>query len=281
MTRLLSLLLLTALLAGCPFTDSAIERVGDGLSRGIMNNDDPKTVRLGLPAYLLTVDGLIESYPENPPLLMSGAKIYSAYAANFVEPGPRQKRLAVKGRDYARRALCLELDDVCGALDGSLDDFKAELAGLDEDDLPVLYSYTSAWAIWIQSHSDDWNAIADVPKLEAAMERVLALDEGYDMGNVHVYLGVLATQLPEQYGGKPEEGRLHFERAIDLSQGRNLMAKTLYAEHYARMVFNRGLHDTLLRDVVKADPRHPGLTLSNVLAQERAEELLASSDDYF
>ena len=39
--------------------------------------------------------------------------------------------------------------------------------------------------------------------------------------------------------------------------------------------------DQLLNDVVAADPVEPGLTLSNVLAQARATEMLASAPQYF
>jgi hypothetical protein len=111
--------------------------------------------------------------------------------------------------------------------------------------------------------------------------RVVELDETYERGNAYLYLGVLATLLPPSMGGKAELGQQHFERAIFLSRERDLMAKVLYARHYARLVFDRGLHDRLLNEVLAADPHAPRLTLSNTIAKERARELLASSDDYF
>ena len=46
-------------------------------------------------------------------------------------------------------------------------------------------------------------------------------------------------------------------------------------------MFDRELHDRLLKEVLAADPHVPGMTLSNVLAQREAAELLASSHDYF
>ena len=105
--------------------------------------------------------------------------------------------------------------------------------------------------------------------------------EAYQRGAAHLYLGVLATLLPEAMGGKPEEGRSHFERAAQLSGDRDLMPKVLLASEYARLVFDRQLHDTLCREVLEADPVEPGLTLSNTLAQNEAERLLADSLDYF
>jgi hypothetical protein len=124
-------------------------------------------------------------------------------------------------------------------------------------------------------------AVADKARVELMMQRVVELEEGYDRGSAHLYLGVLATLIPEALGGKPEEGRRHFERAAELSGGRNLMAPLLMASEYARAVYDRDLHDRLCREVLAAEPREPGLTLANVLAQATAETLLASSEEYF
>ena len=87
--------------------------------------------------------------------------------------------------------------------------------------------------------------------------------------------------LPEASGGKPEQGRADFERVVELSNGKNLMAKVLLARSYARLIFDRELHDRLCREVIDADPVAPGLTLTNTLAQGEAEALLDSSEDYF
>ena len=59
------------------------------------------------------------------------------------------------------------------------------------------------------------------------------------------------------------------------------MAKVLYAEKYARLVFNRELHDTLLSEVTDADPYGEALTLINLVAQDQAAALLESADEYF
>jgi len=59
------------------------------------------------------------------------------------------------------------------------------------------------------------------------------------------------------------------------------MVKVEYARRYARITYDRPLHDRLLREVLDADAVAPGLTLSNVLAKRQARELLASADSYF
>ena len=69
--------------------------------------------------------------------------------------------------------------------------------------------------------------------------------------------------------------------AVALSGGKNLLAPVLYAENYARLVFDRELHDRLLNEVLAADPDVHGLTLQNTYAQQEAEALLADADEYF
>ena len=59
------------------------------------------------------------------------------------------------------------------------------------------------------------------------------------------------------------------------------MAKVLLASEYARLTFDRELHDRLCREVVESPAEAPGLTLSNTLAQDQALRLLATSDEYF
>lgn len=281
MRLLLGLLALSALGGCASIATSASSRMADNLSSAILNQDDPETVETGMPAYLLLVDSLIAGDPKNENLLLAGSRLYGAYAAAFVKDPGRAKRLMRKARDYSDRALCTHDARLCNLLDRPYDQFAAAITTLKAGDVPVLYAVGTAWAGWIQANSSDWNAIADLAKVKAIMTRVVELDEKYSHGEAHLYLGVIATLLPPSLGGKPEEGREHFERAIQLSGGRDLMAKVEYARRYARITYNRQLHDRLLHEVLDADVVAPDLTLSNMLAQRQARELLASADSYF
>jgi hypothetical protein len=134
---------------------------------------------------------------------------------------------------------------------------------------------------WIRAHSDDWNALAELPQMEALLRRYLELGTGENEAQVYTYLGILGTLRPPALGGEPEQARAAFERAIELTNGRDLGAKVEFARGYARLLYDRELHDRLLNEVVSADPEAPGLTLTNVLAQRDAAGLLQSADDYF
>ena len=82
-------------------------------------------------------------------------------------------------------------------------------------------------------------------------------------------------------GGKPDEAREHFEKAIALTNGRDLGAKVEFARGYAKLMYDRELHDRLINEVLAADPEEHGLTLSNILAQEDAVIMMEEADDYF
>jgi hypothetical protein len=144
-----------------------------------------------------------------------------------------------------------------------------------------MFSLAQAWLSRIRAYSEDWGVIAELPKAETLLRRVLELDDTYDDGRAHIYAGILDTLRPPALGGKPEEGKAHFERAIELCEGKNLAAKVQYAESYARLVFDRDLHDRLLNEVLNSETEYEGYTLLNVFAKQRAQLLLQSADDYF
>jgi len=273
---------LFGLFGGCSAVKSSLTAgMSESLARAINNQNDPETVRQGAPAYLLMVDGFIEDEPDNPAVLISGARLYAGYAAAFVKDSERAVRLSRKARDYGRRALCLSAQSTCEIWEKPYGEFESVIREVGEDDIDALYTAAMAWASWIKANSEDWSAIADKARVEAMMLRVLDLDERYEMGEVHLYLGILATLLPKALGGEPEKGREYFEKAIEYSQGNNLMAKVLLARDYARMVFNRKLHDRLCREVLNANPEVEGMTLSNMMAQDEARALLEDSKGYF
>ncbi len=274
--------LCTLFLSGCSyFISSATVDMTENLSQAILDNNDLATVEAGAPAYLLMVDSLLYRDPDNESLLRSAANVYTAYTDVFVKDTARAKKLTDKALDYALRAMCIHKPDTCLFRQSSFQDFKNTLSTVKAKGVPDLFTLGSAWSAWIQMHREDWDAVAEIPRVEAIMERVVELDEAYQDGAAHLYLGVLATLLPPALGGKPEVGKQHFERALEISKNKNLMVKVLYARHYARLVFDRELHDRLLNEVLKARPDVPGYTLGNTLAQQQARELLDSSEDYF
>lgn len=269
-------------LPGCgQMLSNAKQSFADDLSATMLSFDDPQTVAKAAPAYLLLVSSMIRGEPDNADLLASGARLYSAYASAFVENSDSRKALSRRAFDYARRGFCLQWQPACGVTQQSFDDYQRFLQALPEEQMPSLFLLAQTWAGVIEADSGNWNRVAELPRVRAAIEKILAVDDTWANGRAHLYLAVLDALLPAALGGKPEQAKAHFERAIAISKGQDLMARVLYAERYARLVFDRELHDRQLQAVLQAKVNDDENRLSNMLAKQKARALLASADDYF
>ena len=280
--RFFLMVLLVASLSGCAtMVASAGSGLAGNLNAAIMNQDDPPLVRDGAPAYLLMLDSFVEGAPENVAVLSAAAELYSAYGVVFVDDPARARKLTTRGRAYGRRALCAAEEAACGSWDLPFEEFVQTLQQVNAKQTAALYTFGLSWLAWIQAHSDDYSALAKLPQVKAVLQRVQQLDRAYEEANIEHFLGVLNTIRPPALGGDFEAGLAHFGRALEVSGGRDLGIKVDYARYYARTLYDRDLHDRLLDEVLAADPVQPGLTLFNTLAQEEAQELLATADDYY
>lgn len=268
--------------SGCAslFT-SAAGGFAANLSDAILNQDDPDLVREGTPAYLLMLDAMVQSAPREPDILGAAAELYAAYGVAFVDDAPRAQRLTARARDYGRRSICAADRRTCGIEGVPYEQFAEIVGGIRPRAAGPLYSYAVASLAFIRANSADWTALAELPKVERALERLVEIGPAERAGNVNAFLGILNTLRPPALGGDPERGRRYFESALAMTEGKDLSVKVEFARGYARLVYDRELHDRLLKEVLAAPVESPGLTLFNSLAKRQAEELLASADAYF
>ena len=280
--RLTTASLILLLLGACASVmQSATNDMAVNLSSAILNQDDPETVRDGAPAYLLLLDSFIAGAPGNASMLAAAAELYAAYGVIFVKEPERADRLTERALSYGRQALCASNKSACGIQDLAFKEFEQVLEKLGKKDAPSLFTYGLASIAYIKVHSGDWGAMTRLPHVESALDRVLALDPGYKTVQVEHFLAVLNTIRPPALGGDFDAGMNHYERALALSEGKDLSIYVDYARYYARTLYDRELHDRLLDEVMAAEPHQEGYTLFNTLAQREARELLATADDYF
>ncbi|MFA6498265.1 MAG: TRAP transporter TatT component family protein [Desulfurivibrionaceae bacterium] len=237
----------------------------------------------GAPSYLLLLDSLLVSDPDNVRLLLHGTQAYTAYASLMPECG-RPERAAVlgeKARAYGLRLLGTH-QPLAGAGQIPLAQFSEAVQAVGPGEVGKLFWGGYGWATWIGFSKGAPAAVADLPKVEQLMLRVLALDERFYQGGAHLFLGIYYGSLPVMLGGRPEVSQVHFERALVLGDRRFLPTLVAYAEYYARQTFDRELYVRLLEEALAFDlALAPDLTLPNVLARRRAQKLLAQVDDFF
>jgi tetratricopeptide (TPR) repeat protein len=269
-------------LSGCSiFVAKATDSFGTNLTNAMLNQDDPELVRDGMPSYMIMMDSFVQGSPDNPAMLSAAANLYASYGAVFTDDETRATRLTSRARDYALRAMCESYADSCDWRELNYDDFVATLDGLTEQHADTVYIYSFATLAYLRAHSSDWNSLAELPQAEALIKRYLEISGESANASAHTYLGVILTLRPPALGGKPEEARTHFEKAIALSGGRDLGAKIEFAKGYAKLLYDQELHDRLVDEVLDANPKADRLTLTNVLAQEEALRLRAEASDYF
>lgn len=272
----LFLMLFTALcLTSCSrlITGTLVEPTVDNLQR----QTDLDLVCEGAPAYLLMIDSMIASSPEDKTLLRVGAQSYSAYTSALAECGAERRRIlaiADKAKLYSTSLIGEILPSISSGQQ------EVALAKIRKTDVPSLFWGAMAWLTWIQQQQGTPQAMADLAIVEKIMTRLLELDETFQSGALHLFFGGLQATKPAMLGGNPESSRRHFERALEISHRQFLLIQTTYAETFARNTLDRNLHNRLLHEVIDFPlASAPAFALANQIAKKKAARLLA--DDYF
>ncbi len=280
------IILAFALTPGCLSSQQIVSEKAPALFREVAlsanRQSDVALVRQGIPSYLMLIDGMIQSNPGKKDLLLAGAKAYASYAAVLEEDEQeRAEHLNEKAKKYALQALewTPPFQDSLGK---PLDVFQKRLEQTEKKDVPTLFWVANIWGSWIASSTETAEAMADLPWVEALIDRVLRLDPGYYYGGAHLFKAILSSARPEAFGGNLKKAEAHFQKAREYGQGKFLMTDVYYAQYYARQILNRELFVNTLKRVLESPPgAEPDLTLSNTLAQRRARRLLAQADEFF
>jgi hypothetical protein len=140
----------------------------------------------------------------------------------------------------------------------------------------------TCWGSWIRLNLGSMAAIAELPRVEALMKRVLVLDEQFYYGGPHLFMGIWFASRPKIAGGDLAQAKHHFNKALAFSQNQFLMTQVYYADQYARKAFDKDLFVATLEKVLETPADSiPELTLLNTVAHKRAKEMLKQVDEYF
>ncbi len=287
------------LLAGCKTmvanaAAGAVSGSGDSYAR----DDDPELVKAAAPFGLKTMEGLLETVPENDELLRGLTSGFTQYSYAFVVQDAdlaelagktaearagreRARRLLIRARDYGLRGLELKYPGLPARL-REAKDLEAALAKVEKEDAGLLYWTAAAWALAISSAKGDMQLVSELPAPVAMMRRGLALDETFDHGAFHEFFITWDGSHTTADGGGPAKAREHLDRALALSAGEKLGPLVNYAETVLVQTQDRAEFTKMLERVLAADVNAaPQYRLANVLAQRRARALLEHADDLF
>ncbi len=249
----------------------------------LQRQTDIELVCEGTPSFLLMIDSLVASAPDDNKLLLTATQAFTGYSA-ALDACSRPKRAAtvsIKARLYGL-SLLWNRDDIHSILTLPLSDLQQTLTDLDSGDVDLLFWAGNGWTTWIRHQQGSPESLAQLVRVEQIMLRVVELDETYYYGGAHLFLGVYNGSKPPLLGGKPELSRHHFEQALTISKRQFLPTLVLYAQTYARMAFDRELYVALLQEVLDFDlASQPNLLLANQVAKRNASKMLDQVDLYF
>jgi hypothetical protein len=254
----------------------------ENVANSANKQSDLRVIREGMPAYLLLIDGMVEAVPNNERLLITAAQVYASFASAFVEDTDTEYALVLyeRAKIYALRSLALRgLKDPVSM---PFDAFEQAVNRLGKDDVPYMFWTATCWGGWVRLNLGSMAAVAELPRIEVLMKRVLVLDEQYYYGGPHLFMGIWLASRPRVAGGDLDRAQHHFQKALQFSQNQFLMTRVYYASHYARKAFDKQLFVTTLESVLETPTDTiPQLTLLNTVAQKKAREMLEQVDAYF
>jgi tetratricopeptide (TPR) repeat protein len=254
----------------------------EDVAKSSYKQSDLRIIREGMPAYLMLIDGMVEAVPNNARLLITAAQAYASFASAFVEDEDKDyaRALYQKAKKYA--LLALELRGVKNPGSVPFNRFEADINALGQGDVPYMFWSATCWGSWIRLNLGSMAAVAELPRVEALMKRVLVLDEQFYYGGPHLFMGIWFASRPKIAGGDLAKAQRHFKKALEFSQNKFLMTHIYYADQYARKAFDKDLFVFTLEKVLDTPADNIAeLTLLNTVAHKKAKEMLEQVDEFF
>jgi predicted anti-sigma-YlaC factor YlaD len=259
------------------------------------SEEDPDLVKAAAPFSLKLMESVLAETPQHQGLLSAAASGFTQYAFAFVQQDAdeleardlaaaealrtRAKRLYLRARNYGLRGLAVNHPGFPNAL---LANPRAAVRATTTADVPFLYWTAAGWAGAISLSVDNPELIAQIPAMEALMDRALELNDSYNRGAIHTFLITYEMSRQGAAGDPAARARAHFERAMALAEGTSAAPLVALAEAVAvRQQDLKGFESLLNRALALNPDAHPDTRLLNLVMQRRARWLLSRKADLF
>ena len=283
---------------GCSVRRYAISQLADVVSRSgtaFASDDDPDLVKAASPFSLKLLESMLDEHPRHAGLLTAAARGFTQYAFAFVQQDAdelelrdlaaceamrmRARRLYLRAQSYGLRGLEVKHPGFTNALAANP---KTAVAATTKADVPLLYWTAAAWGAAISLAKDNPALVAQIPAMEALMDRALELDEDYNGGAIHTFLITYEMSRQGATGDASARARKHFDRAVALSAGKDAGPLVAFAEAVDIKKQDAKEFESLLNRAlaVDADAR-PDIRVQNLILQRRARWLLSQESELF
>ena len=286
--RKMLLLVLSLFIIGssCSVQRMAIRSMGDILDntmKTLFEEEDLELAEHSISSNLKLLEALIKSDPKNEKLLLMASQGFASYSLGFVEDREpeRARRLYLRGKEYGMRQLKRNRDFE-KAFTGNPAVFENALQSFNTKDVPFLFWTAYNWAGMINLSMTNPQAIADLPRVQSMMQRVIELDESYFFGGAHLFFATIYSIRPPILGGNIEKADMHFQSCFKYANDQFLLPYVYYARYYATRIMDRELFENTLDKVINTPyDILQDQTLPNKIAQEKAKRIYKKTDQLF
>jgi predicted anti-sigma-YlaC factor YlaD len=276
----------------------AINQVSNALAKQgevFSSDDDPELVGDAIPFSLKLIESLLAENPRHSGLLLAATSGFTQYAFGWIQESAaeiekddpakaahqqdRARRLYFRARNYGLRGFEVAHSGFERALRS---DPRSAVRLLDRHDVPMLYWTAASWGLAISLSKDQPDVVADLPIVEAMIDRALELDESFDSGAIHSFLITYELNRQGAEGDAVARSRKHLERAVELSGGMRSSPYVTFAESASVQTQNRAEFESLLGQALAINPdAKPKWRLENRISQKHGQWLLAHADELF
>ena len=292
-------LLSLALLPGCSIKHIAVNKLGNTLAAGgstYETDDDPELVASAVPFGLKLMESLLAESPKHPGLLLAASSGFTEFAYAFVAENAdeirdtdlersdagreRARKLYMRAYRYGVRGLDARYSGFSTAFD---DDAAAAVARVRKRDVPLLYWTAASLGLAISASKDNPAMIARLPLVDTLIGRAAELDEAWGAGAIPGFLiGLEASRSGVKQEELQKRMRRHFERALEMSKGRDAGVYISFAENACVPAQNAAEFKSMLAKALAVETEQKSENrLANLVAQRRARWLLKHVDDLF
>ena len=282
----------------CSVRKYAVNTLADALAKSgqtYSSDNDPELIRGALPFSLKLVESLLAESPKHQGLLLAACQGFTQYSFAFIQENADEieakdlagsnalrlqaRNLYLRARNYGLRGLDVKHSNFETDL---RQDSQSAVGRATVSDVALLYWTAASWAGAIALSKDNPELIADLPYVEALIDRALKLKEDFDYGAIHTFLIAFEPSRSGAKGDPAARSRTHFERAMSLSSGQLASPLLSYAEVISISKQNKTEFQALLDQALKIDVNaRTEWRLQNLIMQRRARWLLSREGELF
>jgi hypothetical protein len=303
--RLAPVLVLVASLTGCDigkFTVNTTSKVLLRAQPSLQQEADYEMARQAIPGALKTVEGFWIVDPDNERLITILTEGYCQYGTAFVEDdwevakfakdlnaieyhNDRATKIFTRCLNYALRRLGSGWQK---DIFGNAEELARRLKDTDSDErTPLMFAGLALGSI-VNHNLTRIEMLAYLPTVQAIIERVIEMDQKRTPKNLqhaalpYIALGMIHSARPKAMGGDPDKAKASFEMALQKTNNKFLLARTLMAYRVGLATNDRKFFHDQLKQVLETAPSvWPEQRLANEVAHRKARRYLSKEKELF